>query len=283
MKRKLKISASFTGVLPLASFENVRPGFAAEEEFEFDGDDVVVGDVIRTRQSELQAICYQSFESEAEKARILKVQNDLKNCRFYPTEDGDKYISVTSFLNYDKDFYVTDEELKQYAAQGTIIDREFREFVKTGKYVESKDIPDLAAERWIIKTGKKQLALSGWNIQGFLEKFPIKDLKSCEKPLFNHTLRYAGTPDLEGIYNDLPTLVSIKRTKSETDNFMQESAYAKCEGMEHVRQLMVIELKSEQDGGNKCGYSKPSVSQDIDRYFELVKYKRSEFKKIYGV
>lgn len=284
MKRKLTISASFSGVLPLASFENLRPGFSAQEEFEFDGKDELVDDVIKTRQSELQAICYQNFEAEAEKARIQKVQNDLKNCRFYPTEDGDKYISVTSFLNYDKDFHgITDEELKQYGAQGTIIDWGVRNYVKTGKWVDSKDEPSLAAERFIIKSGKLQLALGGWNFIGFLEKFPIKNLTSCEKPVFNHQFKYAGTPDLIGEYEGLKTLISIKRTKSETDNFVQDSCYAKCVGMEDVKQILVCELKSPDDGGNKQGFSKPSVTQDIDRYFELAKYKRNEFRKIYGV
>jgi len=283
LKRKLTISASFSGVIPIGSFENERPGFSAQEEFEFDSEQTVIDDVIATRQQALQAICYGQFEACAEQAKIRKVQADLKNCRFYPLENGDKYISVTSFLNYDKDFHVTDEELKQYAAQGTIIDWEVRNYVKTGKWVESKDEPSLAAERFIIKSGKLQLALGGWNFLGFLEKYPIKNLKSCEKAVFNHQFRYAGTPDLIGEYEGLPTLISIKRTKSETDNFVQDASYAKCEGLEHIKQILVCELKSPDDGGNKQGYSKPSVTQDIDRYFELAKYRRNEFKKIYGV
>ena len=226
-------------------------------------------------------------EAEALKAKIIKVQEDLKNFRFYETDEGEKYPSVTSITNYDKDFHSTDEDLKIYCAQGNIIDAEIRNFVKTGVYKSSSELLECTADRFILKsralsTGK-MLSLDGWNFQGFLEKYPITNLKSIEEPVFNRKHRYAGTPDLVGIYNGLGTLVSIKRTKSEVDNLIQESAYAKCENMGEISQMIVVEMKSEQDGGNKCGYSKPIVSTEIDKYFELFLRKRSEVLKIYGV
>lgn len=282
MKRTIKVEASFQGVIPTASYANSRPGFMASEEFVLDCPKEETDIVIADRQRELHLICYTQFQMAAEAAKIEKIQNDLKNFRFYE-KDGEKYPSVTSFLNYDKEFFVTDEELKQYCSQGNIIDWEVKNYVLTGKWVESKDEPSLAADRWIIKSGKLQLALGGWDFIGFLEKYPIKDLKVCDKAVFNEQFRYAGTPDLEGIYNDLPTLISLKRTKSEVDNFTQEAAYSKCKGMEHIKQMIVIALKSGEDGGNKQGYSKPLVSTDMDRYFEIVKYRRNEFKKIYGI
>lgn len=282
MKRKIKISASFSGVLPTGAFENMRPGFAAEEEFEFDGETHTADQVMKARQQDLQAICYQNYEAEAEKAKIIKIQTDLKNFRFYE-ENGVKYPSVTSFLNYDKDFFCSDEELKQYSAQGSIIDWEVRNYVKTGVWKDSKDEPSLAAERFIIRSGKLGLSLGGWNFIGFLEKHPVKGLKTHEKAIFNYEYKYAGTPDLEGEYEGVPTLISIKRTKNETDNFVQDACYAKCKGMEHIKQIMICELKSPDDGGNKQGFSKATVTKDIDRYFELAKHKRKEFQKVYGI
>lgn len=282
VNRKITIKSEFSGVLPTGSYQNMRPGFMAEETFDFSGTKEELDSVLEVRQNELHLICYEQFKLVAEKAQIEKIKADLKNFRFY--EKGEvQYPSVTSFLNYDKEFFVTDEELKQYAAQGNIIDWEVRNFVETGVWKESKDEPYLAADRWIIKSGKLQLSLSGWDFKGFLEKYPIKDLKSCNKPVYNEKYRFAGTPDLVGYYNDLPTLVSIKRTKNELDNFVQDSCYAMCEGMEHIKQIMVVPLKSEQDGGNKQGFQKPSVTTDIERYFEIAKYKRNEFKKIYNI
>lgn len=282
MKRTIKISARFDGVIPTGSYQNSRPGFSAEETFEIDAPKEEVDLMIQDRQRELQLICYENFESEAEKARIQKIKNDMKNFRFYESENGE-YPSVTSILSYDEDFFCTDDELKQYASQGNLIDAEIRNFVKTGKWVSSKDLEGCAADRFILKKGSLQLSLEGWNFTGFLEKYPIKDLKVHEKPLFNHKWKYAGMPDLEGVYNDMATLISIKRTDHGVKPLIQDAAYARCGGMEHIKQIMVVEMKSEADGGNKQGFSKPSITTEIDKYFELFLYKRKEFTKVYGV
>src|SRR3990167_158039 len=289
MKTKVKIEASFSGVLPTGSYANMRPGFSASAEFEVEfKDQAELLMNVETFQSDLQGVCYASFEREALKAKVIKIQEDLKNFRFYDTESGEKYTSVTSITSYDKTFFnVTDADLVIYAAQGNIIDAEIRNFVKTGVYKTSAELLECTADRFILKsraTSKgKMLALDGWNFRGFLEKFPISDLKSIEEPVVNKKHRYAGTPDLMGTYNGLKTLVSIKRTENEVDNLIQESAYAKCDGMEDVKQMMVVEMKAEADGGNKQGFSKPLISLDIDKYFELFLRKRSDVLKIYGV
>lgn len=287
MKRKIKIEASFSGVLPTGSYANMRPGFSASMEYEgdFENDDVWKL-AVENGQQELQSICYQNFESEALKARVIKIQEDLKNFRFYDV-DGEKFPSVTSITSYDKDFWVTDEDLKVYQAQGNIYDAEIRNFVKTGEWKDSKDLLECTADRFILKNralaNGKMLSIEPCNFRGFLEKYPITEMVSIEKPVANKKHRYAGTPDLLGVHNGLKTLVSIKRTKSETDNLIQESGYANCEGLEDVKQMMVVEMKNEMDGGNKCGFSKPIVSTDIPKYFELFLRKRSEVQKIYGV
>jgi len=287
MIRKIRVEASYSGVLPVASYSNLRPGFSASMEFEQEfktKDEYQLA--IESAQQELNVICYQAFESEAVKARVLKVQEDLKNFRFYDV-DGEKFPSVSSVTSYDKEFWCKEQDLALYAAQGNIIDAEIRNFVKTGVWTDSKDLIECTADRFIIKsrvteTGK-HLALSGWNFRGFLEKYPIKNLVSIEKPISSKKHRIGGTPDLVGEYNGLKTLVSIKRTKSETDNLIQEAGYSLCDGMEDIGQFMVVEMKAEEDGGNKQGFSKPIVTTEIARYQELFLRKRQEVLKIYGV
>lgn len=280
MKRKIKIEAGYTGVLPVANYSNVRPSFAASMEYEADfSSDAEFSLAIEAGHQELQGLCYQAFEREADKARILKVQQDLKNFRFYETSSGEKWPSLTSFLFYDKDFFIEDDELKQYASQGNLIDAEFKNFVKTGVYKSSSELIECTADRFILKTGSLQLSLDGWDIPGFLKKYPIEKLKVHEKPLENPELKYGCLPDLEGVYNGIPTVIEIKRTKSETDNFKQLAGQAKCKGMEHIKQMMIIPINDK----TKQGYSAPSVSTDIEKYYELCKFKRVEFRKIYGV
>ena len=287
MLRRIKVEASFSGVLPVGNFANMRPGFAASMEFEQDfktEDEVKL--TIEGCQTSLQEICYANFEAEATKAKVMKVQEDLKNFRFYEI-DGEKFPSVTSINSYDKGFFVPEQDLPLYAAQGNIIDAEIRNFVRTGVWTESKDLMECTADRYILKNrvteSGKHLALSGWNFKGFLEKFPIKNLVSIENAVYSKKHRIAGTPDLIGEYNGLKTLVSIKRTKSETDNFIQEAGYSLCDGLEDIGQFMVVEMKAEEDGGNKQGFSKPSVTTEIARYQELFLRKRKDFEKIYGV
>ena len=289
MKRKIRVESSYSGVLPVASYANLRPGFMASMEFENEfQNEAEVELAIEGAQQKLNEICYRAFESEAVKARVLKVQEDLKSVRFHDV-DGEKFPSVSSINSYDKDFFVGDDDLKIYAAQGNIIDSEIRHFVRSGlkEYLESKDLLECTADRFILKnkplSSGKFLALSGWNFRGFLEKYPIQNLESMEKVVSSKKHRIAGTPDLRGTYNNLKTLVSIKRTKSEVDNLTQDAGYSLCDGLEDIEQIMVVEMKAEEDGGNKQGFSRPIVSTDVARYQELFLRKRSDFLKIYGV
>lgn len=283
MKRKITLSASYSGVIPVAEYSNARPGFSAQEEFEIEFSEKSELDfIVEERQRELMALCLKNFTTEAEKARIQKIKNDLKNFRFYQV-DGEEFPSVTSIQNYDKTFECTDEELRQYCSQGNLYDAEVRNYIKTGVFKPSSELLECTADRYIVKKGSLQLSLDPCNIVGFLEKYPIKNLRVHEETLVNRRYRYAGVPDLIGEYDGLETLVSIKRTKNPKENFIQESAYSKCEGMENIKQALVIELKSESDGGNKSGFSKPSISTELDKYFELFLYRRNEVKKIYGV
>jgi len=286
VKRKLKISASFSGVLPVGEYANSRPGFSAEEEFEFDGDNSIVDDVIKTRQQELQVICFGNYQQEAEKARIAKITADLQKDVFHEIE-GEKYARVSWVSSYDKSFFVGDEDLKIYAAQGSIIDAEIRNFVRTGVYKESSELLECTADRYIIKSKKlssgKYLALNGWNFQGFLAKYPIEKLESMDRLFSSKKYKIAGSPDLLGVYDGLKTLVSIKRTEDEVSNFTQEAGYSLCDGLEDVAQFMVVEMKAEADGGNKQGFSKPAITKDVAKYRELFIRKRNDITKIYGV
>lgn len=278
MKRKIKVEASFSGVLPTGSYANMRPGFTASMEFEQDfetQDEVNL--TIDGAQQELQTICFQSFEREANKAKILKIQEDKKDFRFYQLPSGEDVPSVTSILSYDSEFLVNDEELKQYAAQGNIIHAQVADFIKTGVWHKPQEIEGTAPDLFILKKGNLSLALDGWDFTSFLKKYPIENLRNGEV-VISEKERYGGTPDGYGIVNGVPTIFDIKRTPEKVKNFMQMAAYAKA-STEKVEQMMIIPLNDKTDQG----FSKPIISTEIDKYFELFLYKRKEFKKVYGV
>lgn len=276
MKRKIKISAGFQGVIPTGSYQNSRPSFNAEEEFEFDGDDMEANLIHEVRMEELYQICREKFNSVAEQERIEKVKNDRKDFRFYMKE-GVEYPSVTSILNYDSDFLVSEDELKQYASQGNIIHAQVGEYIKSGLWKSPKDIEGTTPDLFILKSGSLQLSLDGWDFLAFLKKYPMENLRNGE-PVINEKEKYAGLPDGYGTFNGVASIFEIKRTPEKTKNFMQMSAYAKASN-EKVEQMIIIPLndKTEQ------GFSKPIISTDIEKYFELFLYKRREFRKVYGV
>lgn len=277
MKRSIKVSASFSGKIPTGNYANMSPGFFAEESFEIDNEDIeFVDQVIRDRQKELQGICYASFEAEALKAKILKIQNDRKDFRWYLAANGKQYVSVTSIINYDTDFFIDDNELRQYAAQGNLIDAQVKHFIKTGNWVAVETLEGVGADIFILKTGSLGLPLEGWDFPGFLKKYPITDME-VGVPVYNEKHEYAGTPDIICKYNGIKTMADVKRTPDKVKHFMQTAAYSKCS--EGFGQLMLIPLNDKTDQG----FSKPLLTTEIDRYFELFLYKRREFRKVYSI
>lgn len=278
MLRKIKVEASFSGVLTTGSYSNMRPGFLASMEYEqdFESEDGLKL-AIETSQQELQAICYENFQSEANKAKILKIQNDRKDFRFYKLPSGEEVPSVTSILNYDSEFLMADDELKQYASQGTLIHCQVHEYIKTGIWRKLGEIENTTADLFIIKKGNLGLSLDGWDFPSFLKKYKLENLENGEE-VINEKERYGGLPDGYGTYEGLQTIFDIKRTPEKVKNFMQMAAYAKASGRK-IEQMMIIPLndKTEQ------GFSKPILSTDIDKYYELFLYKRREFRKVYSI
>lgn len=278
MKRKLIIGASFQGVLPTGSYSNMRPMFSATMEYEAEfATEAEVSNAIELAQQELQGICYGNFEMEANKAKILKIQEDRKDFRFYQLKNGEDVPSVTSILNYDSEFLMDSEELRQYASQGNIIHAQVADFIKTDTWHKPGEIEGTAPDLFILKKGNLSLSLDGWDFQAFLKKYPIDKLKNGDI-VINEKERYGGLPDGYGIVGGIPTIFDIKRTPEKTKNFMQMAAYAKA-SKEKVEQMMIIPLNDKTDQG----FSKPIISTDIDKYFELFCYKRREFKKVYSI
>ena len=278
MKYTIKAGASYGGKLPTGPYQNQSPSFYADTEFEVDCDPAQVNGIINESQKQLQEVCWKNFEAEAERAKLMKIQADRKDFRFYKTAEGEEYPSVTTIRDFDSDPWVSDEELKQYAAQGTIIDLQVRHFIQAEEWLAPKDLQGTAPYLYILKTGKLKLPTEGWSFKNFLEKHPLKKMK-VGKPVFNHVLRYAGEYDFECEYEGVPTLCDVTRSKDKTSKLIQMSAYAKCEGMEHIKKIMIVNLTAD----TKQGFSAPETCDDWTKYAELFAYKRRDFGKVYGI
>lgn len=279
---KIKVSASFTGVISRGAFENSRPGFAVDLEFELPPDvDPLV--LINERQKLLQDICYSNFKACEEQAIIERVNRERLDIRFYTDSEGKKVPSVTSIIGFDADMYCTPEALAQYAAQSNICHAQVEHYISTGEWKEAKDTPGTWADIVIVKKGQLALDTEGWSFPDFLKKYPIKDLKNAKSSI-NETHKYGGTPDFEGIadfkgVDPLPSLCDVKRTVDKVKNFKQIAAYCKMKGNEHIKQMIIVPLNNKTDQG----FSKPIVETRIDQYFEMFLKDREAFKKRFGV
>ena len=276
---KVKVAASFGGKLSTGSYENMSPSFFAETEYDTENDSFLTD--IDNAQKALHKICYDNFTAVAEGARIAKVKSDRSDFRWYE-RDGKQYISVTSFLGYDETFNMPDHELKQYAAQGTIIHAQIDKYLETGEWKNPEDIEGLTPYIMIIKSGNLSLALDGWSFINFLEKYPMTGMERGT-PVFNDKWVYAGLPDIStSIYEGVRTLADIKRTPNKIKGFMQCACYEMARremGLTPNKQLMLVPINDK----TAQGFSKPLVTQEIEKYFEMAIYKRKQFSAVYGI
>ncbi len=279
---KIKVSAGFSGVIATGSYQNARPSYTAEVEYDI-GDDLKnqkITELIALEQERLQAICYANFKQDEQIQTVERINRERKDIRFY-----DGFPSVTSIIGWDADFYVSPEDLAQYASQGNLTHAQVAHFITTGKWVEAKEIEGTWADIVIIKKGKLQLSLVGWDFPAFLKQYPLEKMENgvCVK---SHKHKFAGTPDIRKcIYKEKKTLSDVKRTPDKLKNFKQMSAYILAEeeqGETPYDQMMIIPLNAK----TKQGFSKPIICEGRDKikqYQNMFLKDRENFKKRFGV
>lgn len=289
MRRTIEISASFTGKISIGEYENSSPFYAVKEVLE---DCEYTDEEIKARQQVLQTICVDQFNKSAQILYQQKIEKAFKNIRFYDAGEGRKYPSVTSCINMDTDFFISQEELSQHSARGTILHKQCEIFLKTGKWVEAKDIPDVSFELMVIKTGTLNLSLDDTNFPNFYKSYPFRVLEQ-EKTVINHELEFGGRLDIlgiiessnkgswdkiEGIQFDVPTIFDIKSGSiDKVKCYSQLAAYSKC--CDNVAQLVVIPLSKD----TQQGFSKPLVTNKIDAYWDIFSKQREKFRSRFGL
>ncbi len=292
MKRQIKIAASFTGVISTGSYENSKPMFFAEETFESDLTDNNADTVVSMRQKQLQDICRGQFEKIAGQLYAEKIAKQYANIRFYDADGGIKYPSVTSIVGMDKDFHMPPDELAQYAARGTILHKQAEIYMLTNEWKDARDIAEVSHEYMTVMQGNLKLSLDDTNFKGFLKDYPIEVIQ-LEQAVLNNEDKYGGRYDIlckldpknlgkwdkvEGIDVTKNILLDIKTSATLDKNygFTQNAAYAKCLG---VDQIGLIHLNKEV----KAGFSKPAVTSNVARYWDLFIKKRQQFYGRYGI
>lgn len=277
---KIKVSAGFSGVIATGSYQNARPSYTAEVEFEvvdsLSKDEVSA--VVDEKQKTLQEICYRNFKQDEQTQTIERIQRERKDFRIY----SGNFPSVTSILNWDADFWVTAIELQQYASQGSLIHAQVAEYIETGEWKPVEKIDGTWSDLVIVKKGELQLPISGWSFPDFLKKYPVEKMV-CGKSVISKEHKFGGTPDIRVCYYEgKKTLADVKRTSQKLKDFKQIAAYIIAEeenGEIPYEQMMVIVLNDK----TKQGFSKPIISTEIGQYKKMFLTDRANFKKRYGI
>ncbi len=296
MKTTIEIYAGFTGVIPTGQFENEKPSFGLTERIEYSEDEAVPPDAfIKERQRVLTDYCFQQFKLREQITNSERIAKLHQNIRFYPVDDGRRFPSVTSIINWDDDFRMPPDLSAQYMAKGTIVDKQVEIFLTTGKWLDPSEIPEVYPETVIVNGGSLCLKTDDVDFRAFYKEYPFKVI-SLQNKRVNMVHEYGGRDDvkciiesknkgkwekIEGILYDTPTILDVKTgTIVEEKYFKQQAAYMACDP--EVKQIGLIPLTNK----NQQGFSKPLVVSDekeINKYMELFLRDRANFKKRYGI
>jgi len=264
-----EIKTNLSATVPIGAYENLKPGFEMTAELA-DGDNVE--EAFKYMNSYLKGML-ESFSNNAKADLIAKQYSGI---RFYE-KDGKKYPSVTSILGWDIDWKISEDELQQYGARGTIIHKLVEEFLTGGKWLDMNKIPELEQEIATVTAGSLALSIVDCSYEKALEAI-MPDLKVLkqEQELFNDEHLYAGRTDVIGMYKGKKSIIDFK-TGTTTD-MRQLAAYAVCE--EGVEQLVIVPVGPTD---NKSGLKKPIISTDVAGEFKKFLYARAKFRERFGI
>lgn len=288
---KIKVGSQYSGVISRGPYENTRPGFSVEIEFDaVEGVDPLT--MINERQKLLQDICYKNFKACEEQAIVERINKERQDIKWYPDPDLKLMPSVTSVIGFDADMYCAPEDLAQYAAQSNLCHAQVAHFIATGQWLEAKDVPGTWTDIVIVTKGSLKLETNGWSFPDFLVKYPFKEMVNTPSSV-NLEYRYGGTPDFIGIpefcgkkgfeeVRPVKTLCDVKRTPEKVKNFKQISAYANLEAYKGIDQICIVPLNNKTDQG----FSKPIFESDpkrVKEYFGMFLKDREAFRNRFGV
>ncbi len=284
MKRKIKISGSVSGVIATGSYANLRPSFTWEEEFEFGSYHPPEDDkTIQKRRRQLYDMSMMLLKDAENKALVERIERERQDLRFMTNpETGKVSPSVTSIINYDADFFVSADELRQYAASGTITHARVAHYIARGEWLEARKLNDVWVDMLILSKGSLALPADVGNFPKFLEKYPIDGMENgkrlfCNDDVFNGELDFTGIPQFKGAEKVL-TVFDVKRTADKVKNGIQLAMYCSLVGAKQGA-IIALNNKTEQ------GYSKPIVynEEQLEGYYKIGMQKREDFKKRYGI
>ena len=264
-----EIAVSLSATIGTGSYENLKPcitmGADLTEKDNVDGCLKMLNNKARTMIDQI--------ENQA-KTELIARQNS--KIRFYE-RNGKQYPSVTSVLGWDIDWRISEDELMQYGARGTIVHKIIELYLKEKKWYDPIDVPELEDEVNILMSGSKKLTWKSCSYIKAMENI-IEDIEliDTEQAVYNDELLYAGRLDCLCKYKGKLTVLDFK-TGTTTD-MRQLAAYSIC--IPNIEQLVIVPCGPTV---NKSGVKKPVVCDAIQPEFKKFIYARNKFRSRFGV
>jgi len=245
-------------------FENYQPFSSIKEVY---SGDTVTDDFIISRREVLRAQLDKELEALREK--ILH-DGDLKPEKKPDTlmcpKCGLPHYRVTHIISIDQQFYVSDEDLNEYAVRGTIMHEAFDHWMDTTRWVLPGNHNPLM-QKLIKGRLNLQETLKKFNWLGFWEKYGEDMLFESGFRGWNCTLQITGELDAIGTYKGERAIFDLKSRGWFEKDWKQKAGYTLLndERVKDVKWLVTLPLNSK----NKSGYAAPKATQDIEKYRKM--------------
>ena len=264
-----EITVSLSGVIAVASYENLRPGYQMTVELSPQDDPYKV---MLQCQDEL----HKMMDAEAIRGKTDYLKRAYEDKFRWYQKDGRDYISVTTVLYWDAEWHVTPDHLAQLASRGTVVGEIVETYLKDKIWIDPEKTASLADDVNILKTGSSGLSWEDCSYRAFCEKY-AEDItvENTQGAVFNDEHKYAGTYDIVGTYKRRRAVIDVK---CGGHNMAQLAAYAAC--LPGIEVLVVLPVGPTD---NKCGYQQPKVCEDIQGEFQKFLQARAKFRQRFSV
>jgi hypothetical protein len=264
-----EVKAAISGVIPIASYENLKPYYEISA-------DLAEGEDVDACMKQLESILRWHFDQASNRAKADVIEKQYAGIRFYE-KDGKKYPSVTSILGWNIDWKISEDELQQYSSRGNIIHKMIEIFLQTKKWPDPLEIPELENDIATLMAGSKKLTWQDCSYEKAIDEV-MADIKvmQLEGDMFNDEHLYAGRADLYCLYKGKKTIMDFK--SGSTTDMRQLAAYAACK--EGIEQLVIVPVGPTE---NKSGIKKPVICTNIDKEFKGFLYARAKFRERFGI
>ncbi|MFA4959869.1 MAG: hypothetical protein WC535_08295 [Candidatus Cloacimonas sp.] len=279
-----EITVSKSGVIPKASYSNLRPGYSITIEVDENEDPNEL--ILKCKE-----IVNKHFELDEYREAVNLIQKQFKEIRLYDGNEGLKYPSISSILNYDKEWTISKGELLQYGSLGTILHEVFwyalNSYTNTGKIVwkDPREFANLQKEIGIVLNGSLKLNWNDYSYQTFGNEYipKIKKIYGIEQIVLNPDIRVGGRYDLIAEIELDQTMLAVIDLKSGGYDFRQLAFYGRTWEQQNDKKIDAMVVFPIGKTTNKCGFSKPIIETDIDLFWDKMLEKREEFRNDFNI